>query len=119
MAAIAHAVAVIAQIGFFKALWALEAWNASHAVLGIIAAISVQRFVFKVMITVFLTREFKHDESNRAWWTGKWHGQGFSHAVSQPLCEYVCKIIEMSMFACDFIMGHVILFVLSPICLIP
>ena len=38
----------------------------SHAVLGIIAAISVQRFVFKVLITVFLTREFKYDETNRA-----------------------------------------------------
>jgi hypothetical protein len=51
MAAIVHAVAVITQIGFFEALWALEAWNASHAVLDIIAAISVQRFIFKVMIT--------------------------------------------------------------------
>ncbi|KAG0376736.1 1,3-beta-D-glucan synthase [Mortierella sp. AD032] len=86
MAAIAHGVAVLTLLGFFEALWALEAWNASHAVLGIIAAISVQRFVFKVLIAVFLTREFKHDETNRAWWTGKWHGRGLgSHAISQPL----------------------------------
>lgn len=120
MAAIAHAVAVLTLLGFFEALWALEAWNASHAVLGIIAAISVQRFVFKVLISVFLTREFKHDETNRAWWTGKWHGRGLgSHAISQPLREYVCKIIEMSMFACDFLMGHIILILLFPICLIP
>ncbi|KAG9065668.1 1,3-beta-D-glucan synthase [Linnemannia hyalina] len=120
MAAIAHAVAVLTLLGFFEALWALEAWNASHAVLGIIAAISVQRFVFKILIAVFLTREFKHDETNRAWWTGKWHGRGLgSHAISQPLREYVCKIIEMSMFACDFLMGHVILILLFPICLIP
>ncbi|KAG0308655.1 1,3-beta-D-glucan synthase [Dissophora globulifera] len=120
MAALAHGFAVISQIAFFETLWALEAWNASHAVLGIIAAISVQRFVFKVLITMFLTREFKHDETNRAWWTGKWHGRGLGwHAVSQPLREYVCKTIEMSMFACDFIVGHIILFLLFPICLIP
>ncbi|KAF9339113.1 1,3-beta-D-glucan synthase [Linnemannia elongata] len=120
MAAIAHAVAVLTLLGFFEALWALEAWNAPHAVLGIIAAISVQRFVFKVLIAVFLTREFKHDETNRAWWTGKWYGRGLgSHAISQPLREYVCKIIEMSMFACDFLMGHIILIMLFPICLIP
>ncbi|KAG0213404.1 1,3-beta-D-glucan synthase [Mortierella sp. NVP41] len=120
MAAIAHAVAVVTLLGFFEALWALESWVASHAVLGIIAAISVQRFVFKVLIAVFLTREFKHDETNRAWWTGKWHGRGLgSHAISQPLREYVCKIIEMSMFACDFLMGHIILFLLFPICLVP
>ncbi|ORZ11336.1 glucan synthase [Lobosporangium transversale] len=120
MAAIAHGIAVLTLLGSFEALWALESWNGSHAVLGIIAAISVQRFVFKVLITIFLTREFKHDETNRAWWTGKWHGRGLgTHAISQPLREYVCKIIEMSMFACDFIMGHVILFLLFPICLIP
>ncbi|KAG0287946.1 1,3-beta-D-glucan synthase [Linnemannia gamsii] len=120
IAATAHGISVISLITFFEALWALEAWNMSHAVLGIIAAISVQRFVFKVLIAVFLTREFKHDETNRAWWTGKWHGRGLGlHAVSQPLREYVCKVIEMSMFACDFIMGHTILFILFPICLIP
>ena len=39
--------------------------------------------------------------------------------ISQPLREYVCKIIEMSMFTCDFIMGHTILFILFPTCLIP
>ncbi|KAF9927143.1 1,3-beta-D-glucan synthase [Linnemannia zychae] len=120
IAAIAHAISVISLIAHFEALWALEAWNLSNAALGIIAAISVQRFVFKVLITIFLTREFKHDEANRAWWTGKWHGRGLGlHAISQPLREYVCKIIEMSMFACDFIMGHIILFILFPVCLIP
>ncbi|KAI9233283.1 MAG: glycosyltransferase family 48 protein [Podila humilis] len=120
MAAVAHAVAVLGMVMFFEALWALEAWNTSHAVLGVIAAISVQRFVFKILITFFLTREFKHDETNRAWWTGKWHGRGLGfHAISQPLREYLCKIIEMTMFACDFIMGHVIMFILFPVCLIP
>ncbi|KAG0057207.1 1,3-beta-D-glucan synthase [Gryganskiella cystojenkinii] len=120
MAATAHGVSVLSLIAFFEILWGLEAWNFSHAVLGVIAAISVQRFIFKILITFFLTREFKHDETNRAWWTGKWHGRGLGfHAISQPLREYVCKIIEMSMFACDFIMGHVILFILFPICLIP
>ncbi|KAF8935959.1 1,3-beta-D-glucan synthase [Dissophora ornata] len=120
MAAIAHGVAVLTQLAFFEALWALESWDGSHAVLGIIAAISVQRFVFKVLIVVFLTREFKHDETNRAWWTGKWHGRGLGACtISQPLREYICKIIEMSMFACDFLTGHTILFLLFPVCLIP
>ncbi|KAG0228713.1 1,3-beta-D-glucan synthase [Actinomortierella wolfii] len=120
MAAIAHGAAILILIASFEALWALESWILSHAVLGVITAISVQRFVFKVLITFFLTREFKHDETNRAWWTGKWHGRGLGwHAMSQPLREAVCKIIEMSMFACDFVMGHTILFFLFPICLIP
>jgi hypothetical protein len=49
--------------------WFLELWNTSHAVLGVIAVIMVQRCIFKILIAVFLSREFKHDETNRAWWT--------------------------------------------------
>jgi hypothetical protein len=37
--------------------------------MGVIAVISVQRCIFKILIAVFLSREFKHDETNRAWWT--------------------------------------------------
>ena len=49
--------------------WFLELWDTSHAVLGVIAVISVQRCIFKILIAVFLSRELKHDETNRAWWT--------------------------------------------------
>ena len=56
--------------------WFLELWNVAHAVLGLIAIIFIQRALHKVLISVFLSREFKHDETNRAWWTGKWYGRG-------------------------------------------
>jgi 1,3-beta-glucan synthase len=39
--------------------------------------------------------------------------------LSQPFREFVCKTVEMSLFATDFIMGHFILFFLFLICLIP
>lgn len=69
MAAIAHFGAVLGMVAFFEFLWFLELWDASHAVLGIIATMAVQRCIFKILIAVFLSREFKHDETNRAWWT--------------------------------------------------
>lgn len=69
MAALAHFGAVVGMIAFFELLWYLERWSASHTVLGIIAVVAVQRCVFKILIAVFLSREFKHDETNRAWWT--------------------------------------------------
>lgn len=31
----------------------------------------IQRAIFKIMIATCLSREFKHDETNRAWWTGR------------------------------------------------
>jgi 1,3-beta-glucan synthase len=82
--------------------------------------IAIQRAIHKTLIAVFLSREFKHDETNRAWWTGTWYGRGFgAHAMSQPAREFVVKIIELSLWSSDLIMGHAILFILTPPILIP
>ena len=100
--------------------WFLELWNASHAVLGLITIVAVQRAIHKVLISVFLSREFKHDETNRAWWTGKWYGRGLgAHVLSQPAREFIVKIIELSLWSSDFLIGHFILFMLTPGLLVP
>ncbi|KAL7317809.1 1,3-beta-D-glucan synthase [Mucor circinelloides] len=120
IAAVAHGWAVFSFILFFEILYFLENWNFVHVVLGMIAVGSVQRFIFKVMTVLLLTREFHGDQSNQGWWTGRWYGRGLGwHALTQPLREFVCKTIEMSLFATDFILGHFILFLLFVICLIP
>lgn len=120
MAATAHILAVIGMIVAFEFLWFLEQWNASHCVLGIIAVISIQRAIFKILISLVLSRELKHDETNRAWWTGRWYGRGLGgHAFSQPAREYVVKIIEASLFSADFIQAHILLFALAIPLLIP
>ncbi|WVN91184.1 1,3-beta-glucan synthase component FKS1 [Cryptococcus depauperatus CBS 7841] len=120
MAAIAHFGAVIGMVAFFEFLWFLELWDASHAVLGMIAVIGVQRCIFKFLIAVFLSREFKHDETNRAWWTGVWFNRGLgAHALSQPAREFVVKTIEMGLYSADFIACHLLLALLTPPMLIP
>ncbi|CAO3630454.1 unnamed protein product [Cunninghamella blakesleeana] len=120
MAAIAHGWAVLNLIIIFEGLMLLEDWKPTYIVLGMVSMIAIQRCVLKILTVVFLTREFKHDGANRGWWTGKWYGRGLGwHAMSQPLREYLCKIVEMSEFATDFILGHLILFALSIFCLIP
>ncbi|CAG8460282.1 2146_t:CDS:2 [Acaulospora colombiana] len=120
IAAIAHAWSVLNMIIVFELLWFINSWNFPDAVLGVITLVAIQRLIFKFFIVLFLTREFKHDEANRAWWTGKWYGRGLGgSSFTQPFREYICKIVEMSLFATDFILGHIILFMLAPICLIP
>jgi 1,3-beta-glucan synthase len=100
--------------------WILERWNTSHAVLGLLAIVAVQRAVSKLVISLVLSREFKHDETNRAWWTGKWYGRGLgAHAFSQPAREYAVKIIELSLWTSDFLIGHFLLFMLTPPVLVP
>jgi len=89
-------------------------------VLGLIATISVQRAVHKVLIAVCLSREYKHDETNRAWWTGRWYGRGLGgNAFTQMLREYVVKIIEMGLWSSDFLLGHFLLLVMTPVVCIP
>ncbi|EPQ51775.1 1,3-beta-glucan synthase [Gloeophyllum trabeum ATCC 11539] len=120
MAFIAHFLGTVGTIGAFEFLWFLELWNAAHAVLGLIALIAIQRAVHKVLISVFLSREFKHDETNRAWWTGKWYGRGLGHhAMSQPAREFIVKIVELSLWSSDLLIGHFLLFMLAPAALMP
>ncbi|KAG7451544.1 1,3-beta-glucan synthase [Guyanagaster necrorhizus] len=120
MAFTAHILGAVGMVGFFEFLWFLELWNVSHAVLGLITVISIQRAVHKILISVFLSREFKHDETNRAWWTGRWYGRGLgAHVMSQPAREYIVKIIELSLWSSDLIIGHILLFMLTPPILVP
>lgn len=120
MAFIAHALAVLGMIAFFEFLWFLELWDTSHAVLGLIAVVAIQRAIHKILISIFLSREFKTDETNRAWWTGRWYGIGLgAHIISQPAREYVVKIIELSLWSSDLLIGHLLLFMLTPPILIP
>lgn len=88
--------------------------------LGLITVIAIQRAIHKVLVSVFLSREFKHDETNRAWWTGRWYGRGLgAHVMSQPAREFVVKIIELSLWSSDLLLGHLLLFMLTPPMLIP
>ncbi|KAJ7726881.1 1,3-beta-glucan synthase [Mycena metata] len=120
MAFIAHALALVGMLGFFEFLWFLELWDTSHAVLGLITVIAIQRAVHKVLVSVFLSREFKHDETNRAWWTGKWYGRGLgAHVMSQPAREFIVKIIELSLWSSDLLLAHILLFLLTLPMLIP
>ncbi|KAI6368044.1 hypothetical protein MCOR25_004727 [Pyricularia grisea] len=118
LAAIAHAFAVVILLVFFEALYILQQWQAAPTLLGMIVVLCVQRFLLKLIVSAALTREFKSDQANIAFWTGKWYSMGW-HTISQPAREFLCKITEMCFFAGDFILGHVILFLMLPIILIP
>ena len=84
------------------------------------AVVFIQRAIHKILISVFLSREFAHDETNRAWWTGKWYGRGLgAHVMSQPAREFIVKIVELSLWSSDFILCHLLFFVITPPVLIP
>ena len=87
--------------------WFLELWNVAHAVLGLITIIFIQRALQKSLISVFLSRELKHQEMNLAWWSGKWYRRGLrSSAFSQRAREFMVKIVGMWL-------GHLLLIVVG------
>lgn len=118
LAAIAHAIAVLMLMIVFEVIFFLEGFQFARALLGMIAATAIQRFIYKLIIGLALTREFKSDTSNIAFWTGKWYSMGW-HSLSQPAREFLCKITELGMFAGDFVLGHTLLFLMLPVILIP
>ncbi|CUM62500.1 uncharacterized protein PRCAT00000051001 [Priceomyces carsonii] len=120
IAGVAHGFAVVIHLVFFIVMWVLEGFVFARMLLGVATMIYIQRLLFKFMTMCFLTREFKNSQSNTAFWTGKWYGTGMGWmAFTQPSREFCAKIIEMSHFAGDFILAHLILFCQLPILCIP
>lgn len=76
LAAIAHAIAVIMLFAFFEVMMFLEGFSFAKSCLGMIVVIAIQRWFYKLIICLALTREFKSDQSNLAFWSGKWYGLG-------------------------------------------
>lgn len=118
LAAIAHALSVIFLLIFFEAMFLLSGFDFAKTLSGMIAVMAIQRFLLKLIVSLALTREFKTDQSNIAFWTGKWYSMGW-HSVSQPARELLCKMVELSMFAGDFVLGHFLLFFMLPVIIIP
>jgi 1,3-beta-glucan synthase len=118
LAGIAHATAVIFLLISFLGMFVLEGFDFTKTVSGMIAVTAIQRFFVKLIVSLALTREFKSDASNIAFWTGKWYSMGW-HTISQPAREFLCKITELSMFSADFVLGHWLLFFMAPVILIP
>ena len=120
IAAIVHALAVIFQIFTYEYLWYLENWRSTSTLLGIISSTAIQRAIIKSIIAIFLGREIKNDETNRAWWSGRWWYTGLGqHIMTHPVREFFAKIAECSLFTADFFLCHVIFFILSIPTLIP
>lgn len=120
IAGIAHALSVIIYLVSFEIMWFLESWNFARTLILLITCINLHVFLFKVFAVFCLTKEFKNNRSNIAWWTGKWYNTGMGWPVIlQPIREYSVKIMESSYFAGDFFLGHFLLYLQTPLLFVP
>ncbi|CAA20125.1 cell wall and secondary septum 1,6 branched 1,3-beta-glucan synthase catalytic subunit Bgs4 [Schizosaccharomyces pombe] len=119
-AAIAHTIQIFIFIAIFEVCWFLDGWSLPKTVLAFCAVTAIHRFIFKILTLLCLSREVKQDSANISWWSGKWYGKGYGyHAFTLPAREFVCKAIELNLFATDFFLGHLLLFFMLPVICIP
>ncbi|SSD61339.1 related to 1,3-beta-glucan synthase component FKS1 [Saccharomycodes ludwigii] len=117
---IIHIFSLLDHIFFFNILFLLQNWDVTKTLLGFVLSILIQRFVFSITECFLLSREIFTGKANTAWWSGKWLTASLGwHIFSQIFREFLCKIIELSFFACDFLLGHFLLIIQLPILLIP
>lgn len=117
---VTHLISVIIYAVDFELMWFLEGWNFPRTLILLITAINLHIFLFRLVTIILVTKEHKANKTNIAWWTGKWYNTGFGWSIiTQPFREYIIKVMEMSYFAGDFVLGHFILFLQAPIILIP
>lgn len=115
----AHGFAVMMYIVSFEFLWYFQNFDVSQTIIGVALAILFQSCVIE-MVTIMLSREFRNEAADHAWWSGDWIKAGFRWRIlSQPLREGVCKFIEMEHFVADLFVGHVIFYLQIPILVIP
>ncbi|KAI9031959.1 hypothetical protein CLU79DRAFT_883493 [Phycomyces nitens] len=116
MAALSHGLGLLGFLMAFEYIWFYERFSLALTVMSMLVVFSVQRFLFKSVLALFLTREPQQDGIDKTWWTGRWWGSQLGRHAGR---EFICKIVEMSVFTTDFVLGHLILFGLFPFTLIP
>lgn len=120
ISAVTHGCSITLHILLFEVMWFLESWDFSKTLILLLTVISFQDFIFKLITILLLSREYKNDKSNRSWWSGNWYKSKVGwRVILQPSREFIVKIMEMSLFSADFILGHSILFIQTPLVLIP
>lgn len=120
IAAIAHAWSVMVHLFMIDIIWFVHSWDVPRTLAGICLLISIQRHLMQLFLGICISRESIRWETNSAWWTGRWWLTNLGwHILTQPLREVCLKLVELSLFAFDFILGHILLYTLGTFLLVP
>ncbi|CCH60497.1 hypothetical protein TBLA_0C07060 [Henningerozyma blattae CBS 6284] len=111
-----HILSVIIYLVDFEIMWYLQEWNFARTLILLITSINLQIFLFKTFTILFITREYKTNKTNMVWWSGKWKNteRGLSIRII-PIREFFIKLMESSYFAADFYLGHLLLYLQTPL----
>lgn len=110
---------LILHVANIEVLLFLENWNVVKLLSALLVMFNCHRVISNLTLIMIVSRE-RTENVNQAWWSGKWYKSGLGvHVLSQNLREFIVKILELNKFTFDFIMGHFLLFAMSPVLFIP
>lgn len=120
VSAVAHALSVVIVLVTVEVTFLLHNWNTPRSLCACICIVKLHSLLQNLAFVLLLSREFDGNESNRAWWTGLWTYRTFGWSMfSQPARELVVKTVEMCLFGYDFLLCHVLLYLMTPLALLP
>lgn len=120
VAAISRTLSVLAHLFSLLVLWQLQNYNFAQTVLGTGLVCIIHSTVLQIIKVVLLSREVMDQRPNHAWWSGQWLRAGLGWwTITQQMREFVCKVVEQTDFATDFVTGHLVFFAQAPLLLIP
>ncbi|EGW34636.1 uncharacterized protein SPAPADRAFT_144914 [Spathaspora passalidarum NRRL Y-27907] len=124
IAAIAHVISILVNIANFEFLFFLEDWNIVKLISASLVVLNLHRVIGHFILIVFVSRErtdnITDNISNKAWWSGRWIGNGLGFSVvTQHIREFLVKTLELNKFTLDFMIGHFLLIAMFPILFIP
>lgn len=119
VAAVSRVISVIIAILTLELVMFVHQWNAARSLCALIAVFKVLQLLENLTYCI-ITKELDGNESNKAWWSGRWKWENFGFRVFlQPFREFCVKTVEMCLFGFDFIVCHLLLYVMLPLTLFP
>lgn len=120
VAALARTLSVLAHLFSLVVLWQFQNYNFAQTILGTALVCIIQSTLLQTIKVVLLSREVMDQRPNHAWWSGRWLRAGLGWwTITQQMRECVCKVVEQTDFAVDFVTGHLVFFAQAPLLLIP
>ncbi|CCD26823.1 putative 1,3-beta-D-glucan synthase NDAI_0I02550 [Naumovozyma dairenensis CBS 421] len=117
---VVHALSILIYIIDFELMWFLQEWCFCRTLMLLLTSVNLQTFIFKLITSVLLPKEYKNNKSHLAWWTGNWYSTGLGWSIIlQPFREFSVKIMESSFFAGDFFITHFLLYMQTPLLFFP
>ncbi|AET37842.1 uncharacterized protein Ecym_2089 [Eremothecium cymbalariae DBVPG len=120
MSSIAHGFGIISHVVSFGIMCVLQKWDLNFIIVSLLTATLLESLFLSIIGLLDFSSNKYAEKSNFAWWSGQWFKEEVTWRLCiEPLFEYIRKILELSWFCADFVLGHLLLFFQIPILLVP